>query len=114
MSDRPHSVRLAGVRPGRFRVPRGSVSVGVVLLLFAGFFGSLAYSQSHAETGADQAILTTESAYIKSAPDASSTDLFMIHEGIKLQLLDHVGEWTKVRLSDGKVGWIQQATYTVI
>lgn len=88
--------------------------LGAVLLLFAGFFGSLAYSQSRAEHGADQAILTTDSAYIKSAPDASSTDLFMVHEGIKLQLLDHVGEWAKVRLSDGKVGWIQQATYTVI
>ncbi|MBS1625906.1 MAG: tetratricopeptide repeat protein [Bacteroidetes bacterium] len=87
---------------------------GVVLLLCAGFFGSLAWSQSHAETGADQAILTTDNAYIKSAPDASSTDLFMIHEGIKLRILDHVGEWSKVRLADGKVGWVQQATYTVI
>ncbi len=88
--------------------------LGVVLLLAAGFFGSLAWSQSHAEYGADQAILTTDNAYIKSAPDASSTDLFMIHEGIKIQILDHVGEWSKVRLSDGKVGWVQQAAYTVI
>lgn len=95
-------------------IRRAGFYLGVVLLLFAGFFGALAWSQSHAETSADQAILTSDNAYIKSAPDASSTDLFMIHEGIKLQILDHVGEWSKVRLADGKVGWIQQATYTVI
>ena len=87
---------------------------GVFLLCFAAFFGWIAYTQTQAEYGRDQAILTTVSAYVKSAPDASATDLFMIHEGIKLSILDHVGEWAKVRLADGKVGWIQMSVYTVI
>lgn len=88
--------------------------LGLVMLLFAVFFGTLSYTQTQAEYGADQAILMTANAYIKSAPDASGTDLYMVHEGIKMNILDKVGEWSKVRLSDGKVGWIQRTTYAVI
>jgi tetratricopeptide (TPR) repeat protein len=87
---------------------------GLVLLVFAAFFGSLSYTQTRSEYGADQAILTSTSTYIKSAPDASGTDLFMVHEGIKMSILDKVGDWTKVRLADGKVGWVQRTNYTVI
>lgn len=87
---------------------------GLALLFFAAFFAYLSYGQTQAEYGTDQAILTAANAYIKSAPDASGTDLFMIHEGIKLNILDKVGDWSKVRIADGKVGWIQHNTYSVI
>lgn len=87
---------------------------GLVLLIFALFFGSLSYAQTHSEYGADQAILTATNAYIKSAPDTSGTDLFMVHEGIKMNILDKVGDWSKVRLADGKVGWILHTSYSVI
>ena len=87
---------------------------GSVLLLFSLFFFYISYTQSQAEYGAGQAILTATNTYIKSAPDASGTDLFMIHEGVKLNILDRVGEWSKVRLADGKVGWVEQGTFTVI
>ncbi len=88
--------------------------MGIAMLLFAAFSGTLSYSQTQVEYGADQAILMSANAYIKSAPDASSTDLYMVHEGIKLNILDKVGDWSKVRLSDGKVGWIQHTAYAVI
>ena len=87
---------------------------GMTLLLFSLFFFYLSYTQSQTEYGASQAILTAANTYIKSAPDASGTDLFMIHEGVKLNILDKVGEWSKVRLADGKVGWVQQGTFSVI
>jgi tetratricopeptide (TPR) repeat protein len=87
---------------------------GSFMLLLAFFFFYLSYGQSKAEYDSDQAILTTANAYVKSAPDAGGTDLFIIHEGIKLSVLDKVGEWAKVRLADGKVGWIQHTTYTLI
>jgi tetratricopeptide (TPR) repeat protein len=87
---------------------------GIVLLFFALLFSCLSYTQSQAESGAGQAILTAANTYIKSAPDTSSTDLFMIHEGIKLNILDRVGNWSKVRLADGKVGWVEHGTFSVI
>jgi tetratricopeptide (TPR) repeat protein len=87
---------------------------GIALLFFAMFFFYLSYTQDRSEYGDCQAILTTSNAYIKSAPDASGTDLFMVHEGVKLNILDRVGEWSKVRLADGKVGWVEQGTFSVI
>jgi tetratricopeptide (TPR) repeat protein len=87
---------------------------GALLLFSAIFFFYLSYSQSQEEYGAGQAILTTANAYIKSSPDASGTDLFLIHEGVKINILDKVGEWSKIKLADGKIGWISQGTFTVI
>lgn len=42
----------------------------------------------------------------KTSPDNSSKDGFTIHEGLKVKLEDRVDNWVKIRLNDGKVGWI--------
>jgi SH3-like domain-containing protein len=47
--------------------------------------------------------------YIKSAPDPQSTDLFILREGIKVSLLDKEGDWQKIQLADGKVGWMMKS-----
>lgn len=44
---------------------------------------------------------------VKFSPDLQSTDSFIIHEGLKVNLEDKLDEWVKIRLADGKVGWIQ-------
>ena len=43
----------------------------------------------------------------KTSPDAQSLDAFVAHEGLKVKLSDAVGEWMKIVLPDGKVGWIR-------
>ncbi len=45
---------------------------------------------------------------VKFSPDPQSTDAFIIHEGLKVNLEDQLDKWVKIRLADGKVGWIQQ------
>lgn len=75
---------------------------------------SLAVKQSNAEENSALAILVVENVNVKSAPDANGTDLFTIHEGLKLQLEDQVGNWTKIRLADGKVGWIEKNLFEKI
>ena len=62
----------------------------------------------------DYAILTTDIVTIKNSPDAKSTDAFVLHSGIKMQITDHVGEWLKIHLADGKVGWVEQGSAEVI
>lgn len=42
----------------------------------------------------------------KSSPDNSGTDLFVLHEGTKVAVVDEVGEWFEIRLSDGNKGWV--------
>ena len=52
--------------------------------------------------------------FVKSAPDTNGNDQFMLHEGVKFEILDRVGEWSKIRLADGKVGWIERSAYEKI
>ena len=51
---------------------------------------------------------------VKSSPDDKSTDSFIIHEGIKVRLEDKVNDWVRIRLKDGKVGWLQEKDLGII
>jgi hypothetical protein len=53
------------------------------------------------------AIIVTPVVTAKTSPDAQSLDAFVAHEGLKVKLSDAVGEWTKIVLPDGKIGWIK-------
>ncbi|HAP36023.1 MAG TPA: hypothetical protein DCQ28_08805 [Bacteroidetes bacterium] len=64
--------------------------------------------QSYRVSNSEFAIVMTDVANIKSAPDNKGNDLFVIHRGIKVQVLDSVNKWRKIRLADGKVGWIPE------
>lgn len=45
---------------------------------------------------------------VKSAPESDGTDLFLIHEGLKVQVEDtDIIGWVKIKLSDGNQGWVQ-------
>ena len=79
-----------------------------LLFVFSLVSVSLAFKQSYAEQNSCEAILLAENASVKSAPDDNGIDIFTIHDGIKFQLLDQVGNWSKIRLADGKVGWIEK------
>lgn len=88
--------------------------LGSLFLILSMASLSLAVKQSNAEENSSLAILLVENVNVKSAPDANGTDLFTIHEGLKLELCDQVGNWTKIRLADGKVGWIEKNLFEKI
>ncbi|MBI5216507.1 MAG: tetratricopeptide repeat protein [Ignavibacteriae bacterium] len=77
-----------------------------VVLFIASVLSFVGMIQRNALEAEEFAIVFSPSVSIKSAPDAQSTDLFVIHEGVKAQVLDSVGEWKKIKLADGKVGWM--------
>jgi tetratricopeptide (TPR) repeat protein len=54
-------------------------------------------------------IIVEPSATVKLAPDQTSSDAFIVHEGLKVRELDQVENWIKIKLQDGKEGWIPQS-----
>lgn len=53
------------------------------------------------------AVVMAPAVTVKSSPSDSSTDLFVIHEGSKVEILDDsMKEWREIKLEEGKVGWI--------
>jgi len=54
-----------------------------------------------------QAIVFSSPVEIKSEPTEKSKSLFVIHDGVKVLILEHNQEWIKVRLANGSEGWMK-------
>lgn len=78
------------------------VGFGVLLLLTI----ALLSVKMNKEFNVKDGIIVESSVIVKSSPDNSSKDEFIIHEGLKVRLEDKVDDWVKIRLDDGKIGWI--------
>jgi SH3-like domain-containing protein len=54
------------------------------------------------------AIVVAPSVTVKSTPAKNGTDLFILHEGTKVNITDgSMKGWKEIRLADGKEGWIE-------
>lgn len=63
----------------------------------------------------ENAIVMLPSVTVKSTPDKSGTDLFVLHEGCKVAIKDaSMREWKEIRLADGNVGWIPANALEII
>ncbi|MGY5355317.1 tetratricopeptide repeat protein [Wenyingzhuangia sp. IMCC45467] len=52
------------------------------------------------------AIVFSNQVEVKNAPRDSVSETFMLHEGTKVQVMDAVGDWNKVKIADGQIGWL--------
>lgn len=94
---------------------RAGFYCGIVLLLLSA--GALSFSiwQKSDSVKTDTAIVMSPVSSVKSSPSSgSSKDLFVIHEGTKVTILDEVGTWRNISLADGRQGWITSNELEVI
>ncbi|MDA0986653.1 MAG: tetratricopeptide repeat protein [Bacteroidetes bacterium] len=83
-----------------------------VLLFLLTFFSILIYEYGNYESeNKNQGIITTSIINIKLTPSIESEDAFLLHEGTKFILLDKVNGWYKLKLADGKIGWINENNF---
>jgi hypothetical protein len=78
----------------------------VSLTIFAGKLNAV--HDTHTAIVMDQIVT------IKNSPDAKSSDAFVLHSGVKVAITDEVNEWYKIRLTDGKVGWVEKKAAEII
>lgn len=103
------TILLAGVllfsKKSGIRKLSFSFSVFFLLLSILSFI--FATTQMGNIRNRDTAIIMSPSVTVKSTPTSAGTDLFIIHEGRKVQILDSsMKEWVEIRLEDGNTGWI--------
>ena len=90
---------VAGRRIGFF--------TALVMLLFAACALSFSLWQKKEYMQADKAIVMRPVSSVKSSPsNESAKDLFVLHEGTKVKVIDSVGSWNNIELADGRQGWI--------
>jgi hypothetical protein len=93
----------------KFGFVSGLVFILVTACIFV--FTEKSYSMNYID---EQAIVTSASAYVKSSPDEKGSDQFIIHEGTKVDVLDELGDWKKIRIANGSIGWLKQNEIEVI
>ena len=76
-----------------------SLLISVFCLIFA--FQTESY-----KANTQFAIIYSNEVAIQSEPNLRSETLFKLHEGTKIQVLDIVDDWKKIKLTDGKIGWM--------
>ncbi|MFT4681611.1 MAG: hypothetical protein ACI9FU_002020 [Granulosicoccus sp.] len=80
----------------------GSIVFGVFLLLSV----YLAQTSFNHLTNDNRAVVMQPSLTVKSSPDKSGNDLFVVHEGLVVEEEDQTGDWKRIKLPDGNTGWV--------
>lgn len=77
------------------------------LLLFA-FANLFAFQQKHELETKQGAIVIAPTVNVKKTPAASGTDVFVIHEGTRVDITDRgMKQWRGIKLADGREGWLK-------
>ncbi len=90
--------------------------IGAVVFLIVTVCSNIFASEQKAElvdrTGA---IVMEPTINVKSTPNESGTDLFVLHEGTKVFIEDNsMKGWKEVRLEDGNKGWVKTEAIEII
>lgn len=97
-----------------YRIRKASFFVGILLVfLLAAAIANAIVSNNRLDSH-DEAIITTPAVSIKSSPDGSSAEKYILHEGTKIFIKDMVEDWAKIELEDGNTGWISSSDYETI
>lgn len=90
-------------------------SSAVLLLLVAILSNVCAMKQKDFKQAQTSGIITVPAVTVKSTPADNGNDLFVLHEGSKVEILDSsLKEWCEVTIADGKIGWIPKKSFDLI
>lgn len=63
----------------------------------------------------DSAVIMAPVTSAKSSPGGGTAkDLFVLHEGTKVRILDRIGDWQNIELADGRRGWLPTSDMEII
>jgi tetratricopeptide (TPR) repeat protein len=92
-----------------FSLKRTGLSLGILFLVLS-IFGLMSMrNRTNRLLNSGSAVIMVPSVNAKSSPDEQSTNMFVLHEGTKVVLLDSVQSWKEIRIPDGNKGWVPDA-----
>jgi tetratricopeptide (TPR) repeat protein len=98
----------------RDRLRFWALTAVVVTGLFTIFWSFVLINQARSYINHRYAVVLVSTITVMSAPDESSTDVFILHEGVKVYLDELREEWVKISLPDGKSGWLLASNLGII
>lgn len=91
-----------------------SFGLAIALLVLSGSSFAFATKQKTDNLKKQSAIIFSPSVTVKASPNESSVDLFVIHEGLKVEILKNHNYWLEIKLDDGNRGWLKKEALKII
>ena len=104
---------LAIVRTPTF-IKKFSTLLGSLIVIAGIFTFFLAQSAKDNIENDNYAIIFTPKVDVMSEPKDGGSRLFVIHDGLKVNITDENNDWFEVKLANGAIGWIKRADCKVI
>lgn len=88
--------------------------ISVVSLFFGCFAVAMAFQKESLDKKDNPAIVFAQESRVKSEANKISEEVFRLHEGTKVQVLESYEDWKKIQLSDKSTGWIPAEDIKII
>jgi len=90
----------------RMLLKKSAFICGLVALVLFVITISSALSRHRDIVNPDTGIILAPSVVVRSSPSESGTELFILHEGTKIEVNEEVSGWQNIKVIDGREGWI--------
>jgi len=87
-------------------IRKSAFYTGLIILFLTIFTFVIAYQKYNISKIQNEAIVFAPTITVKSSPNQNSVDLFVIHEGSKVNIIEKVGNWCEIKIANGSVGWL--------
>ncbi|MFH6603234.1 tetratricopeptide repeat protein [Maribacter algicola] len=95
----------------RKRIAFISSIVALVISIISTLFAYIQYDEFKAD---QPAIVFSEEIVVRSEPNDRSQEIFKLHEGAKVNILEELNDFKKVQIADGKTGWLPMESIKVL
>lgn len=89
------------IRMRKFAFWVGGVLIVLGISIFAMTYTKYVMQSKHVE-----AIVFDPTITVKSSPNQQGKDLFVIHEGTKVFIMEEINNWCNIRIANGSEGWM--------
>ncbi len=86
-------------------VKQMALGFGVVFLVASIIFFYFGWQQQLWLNSRKEAIIFQPSITVHSTPGTTGEELFVLHEGTKVRIVERFQEWVRIRIGDGNSGW---------
>lgn len=93
---------------GKPSLKKITFSLGIIILLLSFASFGFGFKEKTKIENRNTAIVFAPTVTVKASPDDSGTALFVIHEGLKIEIIEELGNWIEIRIADGNTGWVKK------
>ncbi|MFB6318776.1 tetratricopeptide repeat protein [Saccharicrinis sp. FJH54] len=95
---------------GKSGIKRLGFYFGILMIIASSIAFAYSGAQKNKITKRNGAVVFSPTVTVKGSPDDSGTELFILHEGTRVNVTDSIGDWNEIILGDGSVGWLKKST----